>query len=119
MKTVILNFNGHDQPECQCGATFDNIFSLSATDLSLVGYSAKMQVKKNYNSILIVELSTTNGKIVIDTLNNRLQLKLSASETAALTPGKYLYDLKLIKDSDSTAVRLFSGEFVISPGVTV
>jgi hypothetical protein len=52
----------------------------------LVGFIARMQIRPSVaSSTILLELTTANGKIILDEVDSTILLKLSATETAALT----------------------------------
>jgi len=83
--------------------------------ISLVGYAAKMQIRNQKDNTLVIELSTSNGKITID--ENKLTFIISATETGAMSLKDMIYDLEITKDGVVT--RLLQGNVVISKEVTV
>lgn len=86
--------------------------------VDVTGYTAKMDVRYSASSTsTIIELSSTNGRITVGTTNGKFTLALTATETAALTAGSYVYDLE-ITAPDGTVTRLLEGGFSVSPEVT-
>jgi len=109
---------------CEKGATFyyeliwekevsDDVFS----PVDLTGFSAKMQVRKDVGSSLIIELSTANNRITFDSLNGKIILKISASDTSALVPGSYKYDLELTTP-EGFVISFIYGSFDIIGRIT-
>ena len=78
-----------------------------------------MQVRKFVDSTsILVELSTTNGRIVINGALGQVNLTLTASETAGLTPAdSYLYDLNLTSPGGSV-YKILQGSFILNASVT-
>lgn len=89
----------------------------SGNVVDLSGYSAKMQIRnsKSQTAPLIVELSTTNGKIVI--VDNVIIITIAASETASMNFTIGYYDLELTKAS--VVKRLLQGSVTLDVGVTI
>jgi len=91
------------------------------------GFQARMQLRSNYRSDVIIEsLSTANGEITFTGSTGGLQIELSADRTANipvdLTNGKppkslYVYDLELI-DSDNKVSKLLYGDVAVYGEVT-
>jgi len=106
--------------ECEQGATFSRILVLkdsAGAVIDITGATADMQVRETVNAAdVLVELSTTNGRIVVDGPNGKLTLTISASDTASLTLNG-VYDLKVTFLS-GTVDRILEGEFVVDPQVT-
>lgn len=100
------------------GATFDQqfIWKIDSTPVNLSTYSARMQVRRDFkSSVVIVEL--LSGDEI--TLGNagQIDLYLDADTTANLPGGNYIYDIEL-ESSSGEVTRLLQGEFTVSPEVT-
>jgi len=98
------------------GANFTHTIDLEKllglTDLS--GYSAEGTLAKSYDG-------TTKGTftIAVDDTDNELDVSLTAAETAALKPGRYVYDIIIhTNDSPPVITRVTEGQVIVSPGVT-
>ena len=76
-----------------------------------------MQLRTSYAAAsATLELTTANGRI---TLTNAgvITLSLTATETAALTAGRYVYDLEMVS-SGGQVTRLLEGICTVTPEVT-
>lgn len=96
------------------GATFSTDLTLTDENgdmLNLVGYTANSQIRKWYTSTNSISFSTiTNTDAGIVTLS------LTANQTAALTAGRYVYDVEI---SDGTTIsRIVEGIVTVTPNVT-
>ena len=98
------------------GATFTHTIDLekllSLTDLS--GYSAEGKLAKSYDG-------TTKGTftVSIDDTDDELDVSLTAAQTAALKPGRYVYDIIIhTNDSPPVITRVTEGQVIVNPGVT-
>lgn len=96
------------------GSTWTVPIVWSSTDepparYDLTGYTARMQIRKgNAEGTVIADMTTANSKIVITAATQgKLELRLTATETAALPTGKHPFDLELV--SGSTVVTLLEG----------
>jgi hypothetical protein len=79
-----------------------------------------LQVRPTPGGALIVELSMTNGKLVIGGAgNNEIVAALNPTETLALPPGNYFYDLVVDETVSTLQRRLIQGVFEISAAVTI
>jgi len=113
---------GYLDLNCWQGANFDYTLTweTAGTPVNLTGYSARMQVRSNYDSGTAV-VSLTNGTgITLGGTAGTILLEMNASTTAALdgTPNtQYIYDLELISGA-SYVTRLVEGSFFINPEVT-
>lgn len=83
------------------------------------GRSARMQVRKRHNSEEVIdELSTENGRILIDAEGMTLIFPHEVSIAYKTLEG--LYDILVLED-DSTGserVRVIEGTFKANPGIT-
>ena len=96
--------------------TLSPIWKIDNLPVNLTGYTAKMQVR-DISGNLIVELSTSNGKIVITPALGQVAMTLTATQTAALAVGNYNYDLNLT-DTASNVYKILEGAFILKASVT-
>lgn len=111
------------------GSTFGLTLTVqdsAGSNISLTGYSARMQIRSAYNSGTATEtLSTANGEITI--ANSNITISLAASRTANIyvdlnsssKPPKtmYVYDLELV-DNANTVSKLLYGDVIVYGEVT-
>ena len=65
--------------------------------VDLSGYTARMHVREKLESTsIITQLTTENGRILIDNVYKTVTLKISATDTAALNFTQAVYNLELI-----------------------
>ena len=104
------------------GATFNQTLFYETGEPSapvdLTGYTAKMHIRsKPESKALILELSTDNGRIVLNDTTGSIQLFISDEDTASLSVcNKAVYDLVLYNGAITT--RIMQGNVIISPRVT-
>jgi hypothetical protein len=95
------------------GTTFaSSIEVLDENDnaIELQEYTARGQLRKTYTSNNAVNFTTTvNTGILV--------ISLTASQTANITAGRYVYDVELV-DAQNTVVRILEGIVTITPEVT-
>lgn len=86
--------------------------------VNLAGFTAKMQIRsKPESKALILELSTTNGRIILNETTGSIRLLISADDTAALSIcDKAVYDLFLYNGTVKTPV--LTGNVIIVETVT-
>ena len=86
---------------------------------NLTGRTVTAKLKKNYNSS---DSDTTDfASIVSDAQNGIATISLTNTQTDALRPGRYVYDVELsYLDSSSNTIieRILEGRIQISPSVT-
>jgi tRNA A37 threonylcarbamoyltransferase TsaD len=104
------------------GATFNQTLFYETGEpsapVNLAGYTAKMHIRsKPESKALILELSTSNGRIVLNEATGSIRLFISASDSALLSVcDKAVYDLELYDGAVTT--RILQGNVIISPEVT-
>lgn len=102
------------------GATFSQVITYkeSGVAVNLTGYTARMQVRSTLESAeALIELTTANGRIALGGAAGTITLTISATDTAALTAGRGVYDLELVSGS-GIVTRLLQGVATISRNVT-
>ena len=90
--------------------------SITLTDdedniISLVGYTASAQLRKTYSSSNSVSFSTE-----ITEAQGVVTLSLTDTQTANITPGRYVYDV--ILTVGTTTTRIVEGIVTVTPRVT-
>lgn len=98
------------------GADFSTSVELTTDDLDVVdltGYSASAQIRKTYSSTNAVSFGITMNEDI-----GMLLLSLSASQTANMTPGRYVYDVTVTSSSPTVVSRIVEGIVTVTPRVT-
>jgi hypothetical protein len=111
---------------CEQGTTFGRVLDLQYPDpvdpeiyhpFDLQNFTARMQVRRTIDSTsTLVQLTTENGRIVLDEEPGRIRLIMDAATTAAIT-NSGVYDLEII-DAGGTVSRVVQGLFTLSQEVT-
>lgn len=102
------------------GATFTQVLRWKADGqlVNLTGYTARMQIRPSVaSSTLTLALTTENGRIALGGAAGTITLTISATDTATLTAGRYVYDIELIA-AGGTVTRLLQGVLVVTANVT-
>lgn len=103
------------------GATFElplQFLDANSVPINLTGYTARMQVRPAPGGTLILDLTTSNGKIVItDAAQGKLKLLVEASETNSVPPGVYRYDLEL-QSPANVVTRYLEGQVRVKEQIT-
>lgn len=106
---------------CDAGATLTRTLTWSDSAGSLVnlsGYTGRMQVRADVESSdTILSLTTSNGGLTLGGVAGTVLITVSATESATLTAGDYVYDLELVS-AGGTVTRLVQGQFTVRPEVT-
>jgi len=110
----------HDLQIAQ-GATYSQVVNWKTgstpTFVNTTGYTARMQLRTSYTAASAsLELTTANSRISL-TNAGVITLSLTATETAALAAGRYVYDLEMVS-SGGLVTRLLEGVATVSPEVT-
>jgi hypothetical protein len=98
------------------GATFNttiNVEDTAGAAINLYGYTANSMMRKSYYS----SSATTITSTVTGTANGEVTLSVSATNTAGLTPGRYVYDV-IITSPTSVVTRVVEGIVTVLPSVT-
>lgn len=105
------------------GATWSTLFTLKNSDdtpVDLTGYTARMQARLNYNSATaLLSLTSPSGGISFpDATEGKIQVVVSATQTAALPAGvTMVYDLE-VESGGGIVTRVVQGTLYVSPEVT-
>lgn len=95
------------------GETFQTTFTVLDGDeiRVLTGYTAASQMRKHYSSNSAVAFGTT-----VNGVAGTITLSLSATQSANMDPGRYMYDC--IITSNNVTTRVFEGTVTLNAGVT-
>jgi hypothetical protein len=101
--------------------TIGSIINDVDTPTDLTGYTARMKIKLGvFETTSLIDLTTENGRIVIDpdqvANTGKLTLQISATDTAALDFDQAVYDLELV--NGSVVQRYLMGVVKLSREVT-
>ena len=80
---------------------------------NLTGYTVAAQLRKNY--------ATSTAYTFIASHNSAggiISLSLTNTTTAALEPGRYLYDVEITLTSSGVITRVVEGVATVTPGMT-
>jgi hypothetical protein len=88
------------------------------TPISLVGASAKMQVRDVSGTKLAVSLTSPSGGITIVGNTGTITVKMTPTQTNKLFYPKSAYDLMVI-DSNGNKIKLLEGFLTLSRSVTI
>ncbi|MEZ2293932.1 hypothetical protein [Variovorax sp. RCC_210] len=104
------------------GATFTKTVTWKTgkppAPVDLTGAAARMQIREKLEAPeVLIELTTTNGGIVLGAAVGTVTLRIEADATAAITWRTAVYDLEVVF-ADGTVRRLLSGSVAVSPEVT-
>jgi hypothetical protein len=105
---------------CDQGATFERLLTIEQANgnpMNLTGYTARMQVRPEIESgDVLVELTTSNGGLVLGGAAGTIAMSLSPAITATIDRDGF-YDLEIIS-SGGAVHRVLRGRFVVNLEVT-
>lgn len=100
------------------GATFES--NLTITDditnvaANISGYVINSQMRRSYYS---ANATANLVCTIVDAPTGNVQITLGAANTAAIRPGRYLFDVDTT-DLNGKVVRILEGIINVTPGVT-
>jgi len=101
------------------GATFNLLMTwkIDNVAVNLTGYTARLQARIDVDEIDTILSLTTGAGITLGGAAGTITLNQTATQTALLPKGEYVYDLEL-QSSGGIVTRLLQGELNISAEVT-
>ena len=101
------------------GATFNLLmtWNINSVLVNLTGYTARLQARVDVEDTETVLSLTTGAGITLGGAAGTISLDQTATQTALLPGGEYVYDLEL-QSSGGEVTRLLQGELNISAEVT-
>ncbi len=104
------------------GATLHRSIALKSSAknaVPLTGYTARMDIReKTPDADTILELTSPSNGLSINASIGSVIILINPSQTAAMTPGIYVYDLELEETSTGTVTRLLQGNLTVRAEVT-
>ena len=100
------------------GASFSSDVTVTGDDGSifgLTGHTATAKLAKGYASTH----TRTNFTTAINTVTGVVTISLNADQTNSLEEGRYVYDVEILKTSDSTVTRVVEGIVTVYPSATI
>jgi hypothetical protein len=112
--------DGRFDLEVLAGSTFPSVAgdcSFYPTDsdgvaFSLVGYTAKLQVRENPSTAAVIDIVPT-----VNTSDNSVSFSLTPTQTALLTKTDYVWALELTQTSTSKVLTLARGQVLVTPEI--
>ena len=98
-------------------ATTITIDDVSGLSYNLLNYNVSSQIKKSYYTS---NVTASFNAFPSDAANGIITLSLDAPTSANIYPGRYVYDLKIIANTDgaNNTFRILEGIVNIAPQVT-
>lgn len=98
------------------GANYSNIItvaSASTASLNLTDYTVKSQIRKSYTSSTAYNFTSS----IYDAVSGKIRLELTSTQTSAIPPGRYLYDVE-ITSAAGNRTRVVEGIVTVTPEIT-
>jgi len=101
------------------GATYDQTFTFTrdGSPVNLTGYTARMQIRASVTAQQVVYDVAVTGTFTLGGAAGTIRIVITATNTAALTAGTYVYDLEL-QSASGVVTRLLQGSVTVVPEVT-
>lgn len=101
------------------GSTFEisiQIFDSDDTPRDLTGLTVNAQLRRNHRSRMAVDFTID----VTTPTEGEFKLKLTAQQTQALRPGRYVYDVEVVDENAAPIIvaRALQGNARVTPEVT-
>lgn len=115
MAATVYNFTIEQGIPYSCTFLVKNT---NGSNKDLTGYTARMQIRSYASStVVVVEATTANSKLVINTGASTCSIALTEADTAGLSLLEYVYDIELVS-STNIPLRLVQGKITNSREVT-
>lgn len=105
---------------CEQGSTFSRTFTIQNPDgtvYDLSGYSARLQIRRDFDSSTIMyTASTTNGRITMSVMFGEIVVDIPAADTASITRDG-VYDLEIF-NAEGIVYKVVKGRFTLDKEVT-
>lgn len=86
--------------------------------IDITGYDARMDIRSSASEAAAeAEFNVGNGRVTVGTTDGLIRVTMSATDSAELTAGDYVYDIEVIDDSGNVFLGL-SGRCEIVAEVT-
>ena len=99
------------------GATFSSTITVrdnQGVAQNLSGYTARSQMRRSYYSSSKKDFTVN----ITSAASGLITMQMSASNTANITPGRYVYDVEIEDTVSGDVTRIFEGIVTVLPNVT-
>lgn len=98
------------------GSDYSNIITVAASTgqaLDLSGYTVASQMRKSYTSSTSYPFTAS----IYNAAQGKVRIQLTAVQSEAIPPGRYLYDLE-VTSSSGAKKRVVEGIVTVTPQIT-
>ena len=99
------------------GASFASVITVNGPDglaFDLTGYTTRGQIRKTYTSTTAVTFTAA----VQSPTEGIIHLSLTATQTAAMKAGRYLFDIEIVETASGAVTRVVEGQVEVNPRIT-
>jgi hypothetical protein len=103
--------------EVEQGADYASTFTITNPDGSVYALDSSVAyatVKKFPSSTTSYSFSTS-----LTVATGKITVSLASSITASMEPGRYYYDVVVVKNSSGLRTRVIEGMLLLTPGITL
>lgn len=100
------------------GSNFSSTITVEDQDgivFNLTGYTARGQIRKTYSSSASVNFTVA---VANPPTSGKINISLTALQTLAFKPGRYVYDIEIVQTSGGSVTRVIEGQVEVNPRVT-
>jgi hypothetical protein len=98
------------------GSDYSNIVTVTASNgqpLNLTGFTVASQIRKSFSSSVAYNFTAS----ILSASLGRVRLQLTSTQSEAIPPGRYLYDVE-VTSSTGSKTRVVEGIATITPQIT-
>lgn len=112
-----LNLNCWQGASWDYHLTWTTTAGTVTTPVDLTNYTARMQVRQTVDATAVALSLTSGTGITLGGTAGTIYLEASATTTAGVAGGQYVYDLEIVS-AGGNVTRLLEGTFMVDPEVT-
>ncbi len=99
------------------GSTYSGkipVIGANKLPVDLTGFSARGQIRRSYSSLTSINFSTS----IDDHESGEIFINLTPTQTAAMKPGRYVFDVEIYNSNGSNVIRVCEGQAEVTPRAT-
>jgi hypothetical protein len=99
------------------GSTYSGkipVIGANKLPMNLTGFSARGQIRRSYSSLTSINFSTS----IQDPLTGEIFINLTPTQTGAMKPGRYVFDVEIYNNNQSIVIRVCEGQAEVTPRAT-
>jgi hypothetical protein len=99
------------------GSTYSGkipVIGANKLPVNLTGFSARGQIRRSYSSLTSINFSTS----IQDPVSGEIFINLTPTQTAAMKPGRYVFDVEIYNNNQTNVIRVCEGQAEVTPRAT-